>query len=262
MSKLKRMIGRITASIVVFLLLFQASPLPVFASMPAKDLHPISHTITLKKDVVREKLKGALQTVKGDLAYLKKHGKEKFNTRMFKRMDRDNEHMLKQLKHVLTVYGPKKFVQIMLGWANPAIQQLVQSILTFTMEAVYEALEPFIRKGLQRIKEELVRISTYYIELGLKKIIALLSRDDILSDENLQFAEKSHFEDFFSNSTVVKNFLIAIVSVAAVAVGIGISLSTGGVAPIVAVLGGLVSLIGLIDGKELIEDEQLILMNQ
>ena len=251
MSKLKRVTCRITASIVVFLLLFHASPLPVLAST-LQGLPPISHTITLKKDLMGEKLKGALSTVKGDLAYLKKHGKEKFNTRIFKRMDANQEHMLKQLKHVLTVYGPKKFVQIMLGWANPAIQQLVESLLSFTMEAVYEALEPFIRKGLMRLKEELVRISTYYIKLGLEKIIALLSRADILADENLQFTEKGFFEDFFSNSTVVKNFLIAAVSVSAVAVAIGISLSTGGVAPIVAVLGALVSLIGLIDGKELI----------
>ena len=257
MSNLKRVGRKITAALVVFVLLFQASPLAVFAATP-RDLLPIERKITLKKDVVQEKLRGAITTVKKDLAYLKKHGKEKFNTRIFKRMDKNQAQLLKQLKHVLTVYGPKKFVQIMLGWANPAIQQIVESILTFTMEAVYEALEPFIRKGLKRLKEELVRISKYYIELGLKKLLALLSRADILSEENLQFTEKGHFEDFFSNSTVVKNFLIAAVSVSAVAVAIGISLSTGGVAPIVAVIGALVSLIGLIDGKELIANEELV----
>ena len=251
----RKLCKKTTAVAIVLLMVFYASPLPVMART-SQQLEATKMSFDLKKDVMEERLRSTVTEFKEDLAYLEEHGKEKFNTRMFERLDEEQEHLLQGLEYALTDYGPKKFVEIMLGWSNPVIQDIVQAILSFTMQAVYDAIEPFIRKAIKRLKEELVRISEYYMKLGLENLIDLLERKDILAGEELHFAEKGFFQDFFSDSTVVKNFLIAAVSVSSIAVAIGISLSTGGVAPIVAVLGGLVSLIALIEGDEkLIENK-------
>jgi len=256
MIRFNRIAIRYIAIAVLFTFVFHVSPLAVLAAIP-RDYVPLKREVTLDVDKMRPEVRSAVSYVESDLTYLKKYGKEKYVTRCFDRMDRDQQVLLKMLHDALVVYGPKKFVQICLGWANPVVQQIVEAILTFTMEAVYEAMEGLILKGLKRLKEEMVRISQHYMELGLQKLKELLSRDDIFAETNLVFDEKGHFEDFFGNSTVVKNFLIVAVSVASVAVAIGISLSTGGVAPIVAVLGALVSLIGLIGSNGKVLDEHL-----
>lgn len=57
----------------------------------------------------------------------------------------------------------------------------------------------------------------------------------------------SWWEQFFGNSTVVRNFLVVVVTLASIGVPIGLAIAGATTAPVVAVIGALVALIAVMN---------------
>lgn len=220
------------ASFLVIILSLQASPVPVYAALyqpPAKE----------ERDVA-----AVVADLKEDLRVLETQGKEAYLDRLFERLDRDEARAIELLIAKIKAIGARRLCQAILMVGSPVLAAMLAVVPESWQEKlVIAAVSKFIRKSVAQLKRVVTDLPAETIARGLKAIVTLVGDP---SNAAHAFRDSSWWESFFSNSTAVRNFIITIVALGSIGVAVGLAIAGATAAPVVAVVGALVSLIALI----------------
>ena len=248
-----RVYVRVVSIAVIASLIFNFSPLPVYASTPATPPRVDSSLVEERSKA----LEPVIEQVKQDLDLLESEGKEKYVNSLFPRLDKEEEEAKVMISQAIDRIGARTLWMILVGWSSPALTAALAVVPEpWQAAALNYALSRFVRRSIRSMKEQILRTSQDILEKGLRRVVAMLTNKDFLAG-NPNFAEDDDeywWETFFGNSTIVKNFVITIIALASVGTAIGLAIAGSTAAPIVGVLGALVSIIALISG----EDEESI----
>lgn len=237
----RRSVFRLVTWSLVAILALEFSPLPAMAA--SQQPAPASE-------------RGPLDTVKAqirkDLSLLQSQGKEAYLDELFERLDQDAQRVKDFVQEAIRRIGARRLAMLIVGLASPVLGAVLAVVPEpWQAAALTAALNGFINKAIKQIKEALVPMSPSLLKLGLTKLLALLGNKNVLAGEALKASstdgELTWWEKFFGNSTIVKNFIVTIVAVGSIGVAIGLAIAGSTAAPIVAVVGALVSLIALLN---------------
>lgn len=219
------------ASFLVIILSLQASPIPVYAALS----QPTEQT----RDVA-----AVISDLKEDLRVLETQGKEAYLDRLFERLDRDEARAIELLIAKIKAIGARRLCQAILAVGSPVLAAMLAVVPESWQEKlVIAAVTKFIKKAVSQLKKVVTNLPAETIANGLKAIVTLVGNP---SNAAHAFKGSSWWESFFSNSTAVRNFIITIVALGSIGVAVGLAIAGATAAPIVAVVGALVSLIALI----------------
>lgn len=201
-------------------------------------------------EIQTEQLASSLDQIKTDLNVLETQGKEAFLDRLFERLDADEGKLKNLLAAKIDAVGARRITMLILGIGSPVLAAMLAAIPEPWQAAVLKAgVNRFVHKSLGTVKSALVEVPVSVLTEGLRRTIGLLESagvnpSDIMA--GLSEDDRAWWEKFFGNSTIVRNFLITVISLAAIGVAVGLAIAGSTAAPIVAVVGALVSLIALI----------------
>jgi hypothetical protein len=235
MSFLSRRFLRSISAGVAAVIILEAVPWQAHAA-PARD----------ERAHVKAALSALADTVRADLKVLAQQGKEAYLDGLFARLSADEtrakEIVVREVKRI----GAKPLGKRILGLGSPVLANVLSVIPESWQEKiVISTLTKFISKALREVREIVAGMNATALKRGLELLLKLVT--DPRFAEGQALTGDSWWEKFFGNSTVVRNFLIVVVSLAAIGVAVGLAIAGSTVAPVVAVIGALVALIALLN---------------
>jgi hypothetical protein len=225
---------RLISAGTVLCLLLAASPLPVLAetswASPAENA----------------RVAPVLETVRRDLATLAASGKEAYLDSLFERLAKDEATVKKAIQETVHKTGARRICMLILGLGSPVLAGVLAVLPRSWQESlVVGCLNRFVAKTVKAMKSLISTMSKSSIETGLRAVERLLGQPSGAASA-LRAPGQSRWERFFSDSKTVRNMLIVFVTVSAMGVAIGLAIAGSTAAPVVAVIGALVSLIALL----------------
>jgi hypothetical protein len=237
---------RFVSSFLIAVIILQAAPRVAVAapSRPAED----GVRGQAPSPTVAQKLAQVAADLRGDLACLAAQGKEAFLDRFYDRLDADearaHDAVVREVKRV----GARRLGMLILGIGSPVLAAMLSVIPESWQEAiVVSTLKKFISKSLREVREALASTPAAVLKVGLEGMLRLVGDPRFARGEAL--SGDSWWEKFFGNSTIVRNFLIVVVTLAAIGVAVGLAIAGSTVGPVVAVVGALVALVALLNGS-------------
>lgn len=215
-------------------------------------------------EIQAEQLASSLDQIKTDLSVLESQGKEAFLDRLFERLEADEGKLKNLLAAKIDQVGARRITMLILGIGSPVLAAMLAAIPEPWQAAVLKAgVNRFVSKSVTSVKGALVEVPVATLTIGLKRMIGLLQSAganpaDMMA--GLSMDDRAWWEKFFGNSTIVRNFLITVVALAAIGVAVGLAIAGSTAAPIVAVVGALVSLIALIVTRDGELESELVLV--
>jgi hypothetical protein len=223
---------RCTSLILAAVLVLELSPLPVLASARSQS--------------------AAVDGLRRDLALLETQGKEAFTDALFERLAADEARAKDAVRLKVRQVGARRVCMLVLAIGSPVLAALVAVIPEPWQEAaVVGILHRFISKALRQVREIVSALPAARIRAALAALADVVSRPGGAASALSAHGDgqgQSWWERFFGNSTMVRNFIVCIVSLAAIGVAVGLAIAGSTAAPIVAVVGALVALIALLNG--------------
>lgn len=224
---------RFVSCFLVATLILQACPPSLFASTESRG--SVAQTVNM---------------IRQDRDTLAQHGKEAYLDRLFGRMDGDVNRIEDQVKACIDRIGARRLCLLTIGLASPILAGVIAVVPEpWQAWAVTKAIMQFVRKVVKEIKELLATVPAATLKKGLDGLLHLLGDKNFLAGvvPEIPRGETPWWESFFGNNTIVKNFIICVCAVGSIAVGIGLAIAGSTAAPIVAIIGALVSLVALIN---------------
>jgi hypothetical protein len=230
---------RIVASCLIPVIILSISPLPTYAAQAAQATPEVA---------TRAAVKNAQETVQKDLNLLVQSGKEAYLDNLFERLAADEARAKQIISERVSSAGGRRVGTLILALGSPVLAGVLRAVPESWANAIVTSvLHKFITKTVKSIKGLLSGMSAASLEAGLKAVLRLLGNPSRAAFA-LSRAGQSWWERFFSDSKMVRNFLIVVVTLSAIGVAVGLAIAGSTVAPIVAVIGALVALIGLLNG--------------
>lgn len=231
---------RAVSTTLAIVILLEASPVAVMAATAP------SPAALLDRAVVRASLAQLATQLHGDLKLLADKGKEAYLDVLFARLAADEVRAREVVARAVKSFGPRPLGSKILGLGCTILANVLSVIPESWQEAiVISTLNTFIARTLTEVRGVLAGQTPAALAQGLKALLRLVSDPRFADGQAL--TGDSWWEDFFGNSTVVRNFLIVIVTLSAVGVAVGLAIAGSTVAPVVAVIGALVALIALMN---------------
>ena len=261
-SRLFRQRTRTLSSALVLTLVTQLSPLPVMAA--TADLPGPAPVTSLASDHTEVAIPASvIQRFQRDLDLLEQSGKEAYLDDLFERLDADEARARVLVRQKIDQIGARKLTYLILGIGSPVLAGVIGALPEPWQAAILEAgVMKFVGKVLRSVKSTLVDTPAEVLASGLRTFIDRLgSLRTAGATARLSGSDQAWWERFFGNSTIVRNFLVTVVALAAIGVAVGLAIAGSTAAPVVAVVGALVSLIALVvsnDGVEEIESLTLV----
>jgi hypothetical protein len=225
-------------SLSVFLVLavfLQATPV-LRASAPA----------AVTRGTLAQQLAELGRQIDGDLAVLTAQGKEAFLDRLFARIDADEARARQVVVDVVKRVGAKPLGMRILGIGSSILASVLSVVPESWQESiVISTLHKFIAKTLREVRGVLAGLSPEALAAGLRGMKKLVGDPRFANGQAM--TGESWWEKFFGNSTIVRNFLIVVVTLASIGIAVGLAIAGSTTAPIVAVVGALVALIALMN---------------
>lgn len=231
---------RAVSTALVLILVVHASPL-LRASAPAADA----------KGAIAGQLAALGRQIEGDLAVLTAQGKEAFLDRLFARMDADEARAKQYVVDVVKKVGAKPLGMRILGLGSSILANVLSVVPESWQESiVISTLHKFIGKTLRELRGVLAGLSPSALAAGLRSLAKLVADPRFANGQAM--TGDTWWEKFFGNSTIVRNFLIVVVTLASIGLAIGLAIAGSTAAPVVAVVGALVALIALMNQGSLL----------
>jgi hypothetical protein len=222
-------VRRAVCAFLAIIILVQLSPVAVRASSP-----------------VRSQLATVSSQLRADLKLLDEHGKEAYLDSLFARLDADEARAKDIVARCVHGVGARPLGTSILALGSTILANVLSVVPESWQESiVINTLDKFIAKTLREVRGAISGMSAQALHKGLESILKLVN-DPRFADGQALTGE-SWWERFFSNSTIVRNFLVVVVTLASIGVAVGLAIAGSTAAPIVAVIGALVALIALLN---------------
>jgi len=264
-SRLFRQQTRTISSALVLTFITQLSPLPVLAATTPRSERASSRSERAPPAVSASSAERiavpvhVVEQFQRDLALLESSGKEAYLDNLFDRMNGDEARARIIVRQKIEEIGARKLTFLILGIGSPVLAGLIGSLPEPWQAAILEAgVMKFVGKTLRSVKGALVETPEHVLKSGLKTFVDRLgSLRTAGTTAALSEADQSWWERFFGNSTIVRNFIVTVVALASIGVAVGLAIAGSTAAPVVAVVGALVSLIALVISHDTLEAEGL-----
>lgn len=195
---------------------------------------------------VQGQLAALAAQLRSDIKLLDAQGKEAFVDALFARMQSDEARALQAVTDAVKSTGAKPLGMQILGIGSDVLRNVLSVVPESWQESiVISTLSKFIGKALRQVRTSVAAMSAPALHQGLEALLKLVTDPRFASGQAL--TGDSWWERFFSNSTIVKNFLVVVVTLASIGVAVGLAIAGSTVGPIVAVVGALVALIALLN---------------
>lgn len=235
-----RLFSKPVAWILVALLVLEVGPLPVLAAERPR------RAATVAADVPAT----VILMLEQDLAVLTRQGKEAYLDALFSRLDSDVERAKAGIHEWIHKVGAQKAVSQIRALDSHVLRMQLRPLPDSVADAaVTKVLFGFITKAVRQMKEIISKMSKPALENGLKAILRLVKNPHASHFALEGESGSSWWERFFGNSTVVRNFLVTIVTLSAIGVAVGLAIAGSSVAPIIGVLGAVVAIIALLNNQ-------------
>ena len=236
-----RQLFRSVASVLIIILVTQASPLPALAASANREV--ATHDLAAR--IARRDLSATIAEIKADLVRLETQGKEAFLDNLFERLDADEARALGFITAKIHQIGARKLCMAIVAIGSPVLAAVLAVVPESWQEKlVVAALSKFIRKAIREIKTLVAKLPAETLARGLKAVLVVAGNPRVA--QSALRGDQTWWERFFSNSTAVRNFVITLVALSSIGVAVGLAIAGATAAPVVAVVGALVALIALI----------------
>ena len=225
---------RIVSAVLAVIILLELSPL-AHASAPAAE-----------GALARAALASVAAQLQSDLKLLRTQGKEAFLDALFTRLTADEARAHDLVVRAVKSSGPRPLGNRILALGSTILADVLAVVPESWQESiVINTLDRFVTKVTRQLRGLLSGQSTAELDLGLRSLLRLVNDHNFAAGQMV--TGDSWWEQFFGNSTVVRNFLIVIVTLASIGVAVGLAIAGSTTAPVVAVIGALVALIALMN---------------
>lgn len=209
-------------------------------------LHASTLAAPMSRTAIKISLAGVAAQLNRDLKVLRTQGKEAFLDALFGRLTADQQRAHDLVVRAVKTHGPRPLGNKILALGSSILNNVLSVIPESWQESiVINTLDKFVTKVITQAKTALAGQSQAQLDRGLQSMIKLVNDNRFAEGEVL--TGESWWESFFGNSTVVRNFLIVVVTLASIGVAIGLAIAGATTAPVVAVIGALVALIALMN---------------
>lgn len=222
----------------------------VLALIFVLELSPLAHASTMaapgSREAIRLSLAGVAAQLNRDLKLLRTQGKEAFLDAFFGRLTADRQRAHDVVVRAVKTHGPRPLGNKILALGSSILDDVLSVIPESWQESiVINTLDRFVTRVIGQLQSMLAGQSQAQLDRGLQSMIRLVNDHRFVDGEAM--TGDSWWESFFGNSTVVRNFLIVVVTLASIGVAIGLAIAGATTAPVVAVIGALVALIALMN---------------
>ena len=242
---MSRSFVRFVSAFLAVIILLEVSPVAVRAESPA------TVTPATSRAFVNAQLANLAAQLQGDLKLLNEKGKEAFLDVLFARLDADQARVEQVVVNAVHSTGAKPLGMSILRLGSSVLANVLSVVPESWQESiVISTLHKFIGKTLREVRSSVAGLPRETLAKGLQSLHKLVTDPRFANGQAM--TGDTWWEKFFGNSTIVKNFLIVVVTLASIGVAVVLAIAGSTAAPIVAVVGALVALIALISTNTLV----------